>query len=225
MRRYYLGLDTTPLTLPELEVLRPALEALRFPTGRIVRKTGQRLPIDVADLSRFAAALDAHGHGHVHEAGQHGHLLGEPEHVAHRRAPLGLYWLPTADFPAGRVQVGAHALAEPPVAREVLIAEVAHGVDYGAITPRQRARIYRLFHDTLEHPAHGPLPDELGPDEWFEGHPGGYWSWPGERFMGLFMAAYTPTLPRPLEARQPWTHHYDERDVAALRRILRRPGP
>jgi hypothetical protein len=57
-------------------------------------------------------------------------------------------------------------------------------------------------------------------DDWFEGHDDDYYAWPGERFMGLFMAATAPKLRRVLETRQPWTHHYDQADVEAVRRVL-----
>lgn len=226
LRRRYVawGLDWSSLTEPDKNVLLPAMDALYFPTVRIKKRTGKKVPIAVADLSRFAQNMDANGHGHAHEGEEHAHLLGEPiPENAVRQAPLGLYWLPTNQHPAGRIEVGSHALSNPDLAREVLVAEIAHAVDYGAMTNSQRARINRLF----EHTGHNHPVDErneIGPDEWFEGHEGGYWAWPGERFMALFQAAYAPTLPRPLEARQPWTHSFDESDIKAVRRILRRPS-
>lgn len=239
LRRRYVarGLDWSTLTEHEKNVLLPAMDMLYFPTVRIKKKTGKKVPIVVSDLSRFAGNMDANGHGHVHEGDEHAHLLGLPEpkimaftgddravrDVISRRAPLGLYWLPTPQYPAGRIEIHSGALNNPDLAREVLIAEIAHAVDYGAMTDSQRARINRLFEHTGHEHTHDEH-DEIGPDEWFEGHEGGYWAWPGERFMALFMAAYAPTLPRPLEARQPWTHTFDESDVKAVRRILRRPS-
>lgn len=230
------GLDLSSLSKEHLDVLMPYIREFKFPTRRILTTTGHRLPVAVSDLSRFARHMDLNGHGHAHENGAHAHLLGEPDSFERARAesrtsgskiarlaPLGLYWLPTPDFPAGRVEVGLHAMSDPDLAGEVLIAEIAHGIDYGAMTASQRARINRLF----EHEGHTHAEDtrqEIGPDEWFEGHEGGYWSWPGERWMALCMAAYSPSLPRPLEARQPWTHSFDESDVQAVRRILRRPS-
>lgn len=234
LRRYYAarGFDWSTLTNPEKDVLLPAMDALRFPTGRIKQRAGQKVPISVADLSRFAASMDANGHGHAHEGGAHAHLLGEPipeensyeqagrrrAPLTLRRAPLGLYWLPTAEYPAGRIEVGAGAMSDPDLAREVLLAEAAHAVDYGAMTDSQRERISAVF-DWTERP------DKQVPVGWFEElGEGDYWRWRGERWMGLFMAAFAPELPRPLEARQPWEWTFDESDIRAVRRILRRPG-
>jgi hypothetical protein len=215
------GFNLSPLTRPEADVLVPALHACTFPTGRITNMSGATVPVDVADLSRFSEALDVNGHGHAHEDGEHAHLLGEPVHaqasiVTGRRAPLGLYWLPTPSFPAGRIEVGAAALASPDLAREVLLAEAAHAVDLAAMTDSQRARISALFDYG------GTLP---APQGWFEelGETS-YWAWRGERWMGMFCAAFAPTLPRPLEARQPWVWSYDDTDVRRVRQILRRPS-
>lgn len=223
MHAYRRGFDLTALTLPEKTTLEPALHACRFPSGRITNMSGATVPISVADLSRFNASLDANGHGYAHEDGEHAHLLGEPVHVqanlvTGRRAPLGLYWLPTVLYPAGRIEVGAAAMASPDLAREVLLAEAAHAVDLAAMTSSQRERITVLF-DYI-----GQAPDVM-PTGWFEelGEQN-YWRWRGERWMGLFMAAFAPTLPRPLEGRQPWEWSYDDSDVRRVRQILRRPS-
>lgn len=199
-----------------------ALGACDFPFKRMRRTTGKRVPVTVSDISRYASTLDADGvHGHPHHGSEHGHLLGDPA----RKAALGLYWLPTAAHPAGRVEVDVALMpgggrAHPELAVEVFLAEAAHAVDYGALTRTQRASLYALLHDTPDHPHHGPVQTEMGPDDWFEGHDGGYWSWPGERWMGLFMAAFAPSLARPLEPRQPWTHRYDSTDVGRVREIV-----
>jgi hypothetical protein len=39
--------------------------------------------------------------------------------------------------------------------------------------------------------------------------------------MGLFMATYAPSLPRPLEPRPPWQWAYDATDVGRVKTILR----
>lgn len=216
MRRH-LGFDLSALTPEQDQILRPALDAMKFPSGRIKRQTGKKVPIAVSDLSIYANALDANGHGHTHRRpGEHGHLLGEPGHENSRHAALGLYWLPTAEHPAGRIEVGLSAMDNPDLAREVLLAEAAHAVDYGAMTDAQRQRIQDLF-DHVIGAGNQPVGwfDELGEQD--------YWRWRGERWMGLFMAAFAPDLPRPLEARQPWQWSYDESDVRKVRQILRRP--
>jgi hypothetical protein len=220
MHAHRRGFDLTALTRQQADVLVPALHACTFPTGRITNMSGATVPVDVADLSRFSESLDVNGHGHAHEDGEHAHLLGEPVHaqasiVTGRRAPLGLYWLPTPGFPAGRIEVGAAAMASPELAREVLLAEAAHAVDYGAMTDSQRTRISALF-DWI-----GAGEQPLG---WFEelGEES-YWSFRGEAWMSLFISAYSD-LPQPLKARQPWTWSYDDADVRRVRQILRRPS-
>jgi hypothetical protein len=215
------GFDLSALTWPQADILEPALHACTFPTGRIVNRSGATVPVAVSDLSRFSEALDVNGHGHAHEDGEHAHLLGEPVHaqasiVTGRRAPLGLYWLPTRAYPAGRIEVGAAAMASPDLAREVLLAEAAHSVDYGAMTDSQRERISALF----DYIGEGPQPqgwfEELGEE--------GYFRWRGEAWMSLWTAAYAPALPRPLQQRQPWEWSFDDADVSRVRQILRRPS-
>lgn len=224
MRR---GFDISALRPRERETLVPALHACSFPTGRIKNKTGVHVPITVADLSPFSEDLDVNGHGHAHTASsERAHLLGEPVHaqasiVTGRRAPLGLYWLPSPGFPGGRICIGSGAMASPDLAREVLLAEAAHAVDLAAMTFSQRERISHLFDYTGDAANVG----HLAPVGWFEelGEQD-YWRWRGERWMGLFMAAFAPSLPRPLENRQPWQWSYDDSDVRRVRSILRRPG-
>lgn len=215
------GFDLTALSGQQADILVPALHACTFPTGRITNRSGATVPVVVSDLSRFSEALDVNGHGHAHEQGADAHLLGEPVHaqasiVTGRRAPLGLYWLPTPAYPAGRIEVGAAAMASPDLAREVLLAEAAHAVDLAAMTDSQRARISALF-DWI---GTGPQPqgwfDELNEQD--------YWKWRGEAFMALWSEAFAPTLPRPLQARQPWEWSFDSLDVLRVRQILRRPS-
>ncbi|CAA9323938.1 MAG: hypothetical protein AVDCRST_MAG68-2126 [uncultured Gemmatimonadetes bacterium] len=212
MRPTRKGFDLSGLSPEHRTVIEPAIVACTFPTTRILRNTGKPVPVAVSDLSRFNAAMEAHGHGHVHVDGEHGHLLGEPD--AARKAPLGLYWLPTADHPAGRIEVGAHAMSDPDLAREVFLAEAAHAVDYGAMTDAQREAI----RDRFDYTGQGEPPvgwfEEIGEQD--------YWDWRGERWMGLFMAAFAPSLPRPLETRQPWTWSYDTSDCRRARSIMRR---
>lgn len=209
----YVGFDLTVLAPEHKPVILEALRATEFPTTRIYRRTGRYVPVTVSDLSRYAEDVaNATGHAHVHEGDEKGHILGEP---GGRRAALGLYWLPTSAHPAGRVEVGLAAMANPDLAREVFLAEAAHAVDYGALTSSQRERIEALF----DYSGAG-----TAPAGWFEEEgEQGYWRWRGERWMGLFMAAFAPTLSRPLEARQPWEWSYDASDIAAVRRIVRRP--
>jgi hypothetical protein len=215
------GFDLTALSGQQADILEPALHACTFPTGRITNMSGATVPVTVSDLSRFAAALNADGHGHAsRRPGEHAHLLGEPVRPGDpviRRAPLGLYWLPNGGYPAGRIEIGATAMVTPDLAREVLLAEAAHAVDLAAMTDSQRERISELFDYTGS--------ADVKPAGWFEelGETS-YWAWRGERWMSMFCAAYAPGLPRPLEARQPWEWSFDDADVRRVRQILRRPS-
>ncbi len=180
----------------------------------MTRPRRHRTAIDlrgIADRQQRAVngdAVEPHFHAHHPDTGEHGHGLADA-----RRGALGLYWLPTAEHPAGRVEFEQSIMGDVPLAQEVFLAEAAHAVDYGAMTDEQRRQIGELF----EH-AHGGH-DHPG---WFEEQgEQEYWAWRGERWMGLFMATFAPSLPRPLEARQPWHHSYDQADVQAVRRLLR----
>lgn len=204
-------------------VLHDALNACDYPFRRIRENTGRRVPVTVSDLSRFAAApampatakAQVRAHMDVHDDdGAQGHALtGELENG--RRASLGLYWLPTEANPAGRVEIDAQCFEDPDLAREVFLAEGAHAVDYGVpLTDEQRQAIFALYHggDATPHGDHG----------WFEEHGGqDYWSWVGESFMSGFMAAFAPSLPRPLEEQQPWVHPTTPEIAAGIRALLR----
>lgn len=193
--------------------LQAALNACDFPFSRIPRNLGKPVPVSVSDLSRYAGSK-AFDDGHAHIEGSEvetGHLLGEA-----RKGALGLFWLPTAAAPAGRIEVGVVAFSEPHLAEEVLMAELAHAVDYGAMSVKQRGRILSAYIEGQ--------PDEDGVNDWFEeAGESDYWSWIGESFMSGFMAAFAPSLPRPLEPRQPWVHRTTPETTLVIRRALARP--
>lgn len=194
-------------------ILQEGLNAVRYPLGRIRRNTGRTVPVIVSDLSRYARDISRGGPAHVHGPdGETGHVL------AYRQAPLGLYWLPTAEHPAGRIEVGLSAMSDPDLAREVLIAELAHAVDYGVpLTDDQRRQIADAYH------AASPHEHTSGdPHGWFEERGDqDYWDWVGESFMAGFMRAFAPSLPRPLESRQPWKHPSTDEVARVIRRVLR----
>jgi len=200
------------------KILQGALDACDYPFHRIRYSKRTRVPVAVSDLSRFSQALDEKGHGHVHdeERGvlETGHLLGEPGEDDARRAILGLYWLPTPKFPAGRVELDAVVMANPELAREVFLAEGAHAVDYGVMTDAQRADVFAAYHDggRTAHGTHGWFEERGGTDYWAD--------WVGESFMSGFTRAFAPSLPQPLEARQPWRHPTTDAIAADIRRIL-----
>jgi hypothetical protein len=227
-------------SVEDRKLLQLALDACDFDFSKIRRNTGSKVPVTIADLSRYAQLMDpATGHAHVHdEFGNEGHLLGDiaredrdtlsgAHHYAFtethdhgdkqrlvkaRAAALGLYWLPTNKNKAGSVQLDSSITTNVPLTHEVFLAEGAHAVDYGAVTDEQRAKIMALFDwKGTGDPAQGWF-EEQGEEV--------YWRWRGERWMGLFMSAYAPSLPRPLEIQQPWQWTYSPEDVAAVRSIL-----
>lgn len=177
-------------------LLQSALNACDYPLNRIRRVTGVRVPVTVEDTSRYVETREAH----VLQA---------------REAALGLYWLPTPQHPAGRIVVGTNAIGDRDLAREVFLAEVAHCVDYAVMTDTQRRAVFTILHggDPADHGTHGWWEERGGQDYWAD--------WAGEAFMGLFVRAFAPSLPRPLEARQPWAHRVTDAMVPLTRRALR----
>lgn len=180
-----------------------ALNACTYPFIRIRRATGKRVPVTVADTSRYVE----------HTGTADGQAWDAFQDEA-RQAALGLYWLPTAEHPAGRVELSTAVMDDVPLAQEVFLAEAAHAVDYGAMTDAQRQAVFTALHggDPTPHGTHG----------WWEERGGrNYWSdWTGEVFMAAFARAFAPTLPRPLEARQPWAHKVTDEMAAQVRAVL-----
>lgn len=215
-RRHIRTFDLSAITDPaHLEVIQGALNACDYPFGRIRRRTGKKVPVAVTDTSRFQRAR-AGGDGHDHHDHSHAEGFHALEHPDHRAAALGLYWLPTAEHPAGRIEVSKDIMHDVPLAQEVFLAEAAHAVDYGVMTDAQRNEIFAIVHrgDTTQHGTHG----------WWEERGGQrYWNdWVGENFMALFMRAFAKKLPRPLEAEQPWEHRCDDEMARQTRKLLKR---
>jgi hypothetical protein len=211
-RRHQLAFDLRGI--PDRQhraVIQGALNVCDYPMTRIRRAKGVRVPVTVADTSRFTAAR-AGGDGHDHDHSEGVHPLTDPADM--RRAALGLFWLPTVAHPAGRIEVSDKIMGDVALAQEVFLAEAAHSIDYGAMNDTQRAAIFAIVHhgDPTPHGTHG----------WWEERGGqNYWSdWVGETFMSLFMRAFAPSLPRPLEARQPWTHRVTDEMAAQARLAL-----
>lgn len=138
------------------------------------------IPVEVADLSRYlkeAAAsirgaigthshdtephvepddLPGFGHAHVYtEDGEEGHG------IIVRQQVYGLYFLPTARYPAGRISVERSLNAE--LQAEVLLCEIAHGIDYVVMTVEQRRAIAAAYAA-----AEGPHPDHDTRHGWFD---------------------------------------------------------
>ncbi len=207
VRRHVLAFDLRAITSREHRaVVQGGLNALDARMYRVRRATGRRIPVTVRDLSQMVAETphdDAHPHGNFH-------VLTDPEA---RHAALGLYWLPTRAFPAGRIELHEPIMVNVPLAQEVLIAEAAHAYDLTVMTEAQRLAVWAVMHggDATPHSDHG---------WWEERGSQNYWAWGGEAFMGLFCMAFAPTLPLPLHARQPWVHKVDDAMAAEVRRLL-----
>lgn len=165
------ALDRT--TFP-FEVLQPKLQA---DTGRTV------IPVEWQDLSRYSADLktakETGSHLHVHEAGDTGHPVERRERV------LGLAWY------SGRVTLDLTLQEDPVLAAEVFLSEGAHMIDFFWMTSAHRVAVWNALHDRPEDDT--TVVTEEGhishDHSWFD-H-GGYYSWVGEAWMGLFVKAYS----------------------------------
>lgn len=121
-RRHTHAWDMQGVADPEHRtVITGALDACGFPFGRIRRRTGKRVPVAVSDLTRWTQGIADSVHLHVHQDGEHGHALTGT--IGKRHAALGLYWLPTGEHPAGRVEVEQAIMHDVPLAQEVFLAE------------------------------------------------------------------------------------------------------
>lgn len=172
--------------------LAPGLKAA---TGRT------SIPVDWADLSRYAQQAAESHHAHVHGPdGDTGHLL------ATRERTLGLAWY------SGRVTLDASLEAEPELAAEVLLAEGAHMVDFFLIDAGQREALFAILHGGKVEPhGHG----------WFEETGDtNYWAWVGEAWMGLFILAYSDVVP----TLGGFVHKAEPAMVPAVRRLVTPPS-
>jgi hypothetical protein len=129
------------------------LPQLRSESGR------DHILIAWADLS--AAAVNARAH-----------KLG-PD-VTSRRRTLGRAWT------NGVVEIDYSCAADPELAAEVVLSELAHQVDFHYLTAEHRRAIFAAYHKPGQ-PAH-----EHG---WFD--MGDYSTWVGESFMAGFTRAYS----------------------------------
>lgn len=210
--------DFSAMKAGDRKRLQPALEKLDYPVERIRRNMNARVPVTMSDLGRFQGALGRTGHAHVHqnridERGQAyvetGHLLGVEEGPAggRRQRPLGLYWLPTPQFPAGRIELDEGLSDE--LAQEVLIAESAHALDYGWMTAEQRKVIMDAYHE-----------GSSDPEDWFEEHGSeDYWDWTGESFMIGFAKAFAPGVATTLGDR--FVHKTTPKVIETIKRVMR----
>lgn len=194
-------------------VVRSALARSSFPWDRLKpglrRAVGREIiPVEWSDLSRYAPARAAGGHGghvedhHVEEDGDQGHVL--IAEVDGRRAPLGLAWY------SGRITL--EQSMDTVLATEVFLAEAAHMVDFFYMTPEMRDAVFLAFHpgqtkaEAFGH-GHGWF-EETGNND--------YWSWVGEGFMGGFTAAFSDLRP----SIGGFVHAVDAAGADRIRRVL-----
>lgn len=140
----------------------------------------ERIPVEWADLSRWAAAVaeGKGGHAHVHEFTEDGLIVDTGHPVEARGRVLGLAWY------SGKVSLDLSCEADPELAQEVFLAEVAHMVDFFYLTDEHRDRIFLAYH--------GNLDTEHGHD-WFD--VGTYGEWVGEAWMSGFTLAFSDVTP------------------------------
>lgn len=193
-----MGLLLEDLTLSAAATVREAVSRCTFNFGRIPHP----VPIEFVPLAGFRQQQEAaHTHaGHVHV--EHGR---ERAHgILWRQAVLGLYWLPTPAYPAGRISVEVNAERELQI--EVLLAELAHAIDYTVLTEEGRRMIWAAYHQGLDHPS-----------DWFE-EAGelDYSDWTGEAFMPGFTLAFSKIVPR----FDSFSHPSTPRVVSVIRAVL-----
>lgn len=185
-------------------IVRSALAACDFPFDRLLpglqANTGrQTIPVEWADLSRFTATT-------AEQAQERHHPIrhdGDTAHpIEYRQQVLGLAWY------SGRVSLDLTLQQDPDLAREVFLSEGGHMVDMFYMTDADRAAITAALHSggTTEH-GHG----------WFD--VGAYEEWIGEAFMGLFIAAFAPSVSTRLTQ---FTHPPTPGAAAATRKLLLR---
>lgn len=167
--------DTLARTTFPFEVMVPQLQS---EAGK------STIPVEWADLSRYSAemaeAAESGEHLHVHEDGDKADpVLRE---VEGRQRVLGLAWY------SGKVSMDLSLEGNESLAAEVFLSEGAHMMDFFWMEEHHRTAIWNALHaaDVVSVPEAGHVEHE---HSWFD-H-GGYYSWVGEAWMGLFVKAYS----------------------------------
>lgn len=205
-------------TAQQNAIIQQALDRCDFPFETFGED--RTIPVEWADLSRYSAApvggdspLEAHAapgasaeHDHDGEfdvlaisaelaeelrlpVEERPRAHGDDDHhegVARERV-LGLAWY------SGRVTIEQTLVANPTLAMEVFLSEGAHMVDFFGMTDEHRVGVWNAVHPPHQHLEPGTqIADgiDLGHGHsWFD--VGGYYSWVGEAFMGLFVRAFS----------------------------------
>lgn len=185
-------------TTTQQALARSALAACDFPfelmRERLALEGKTSIEVAWEDLSRYARASGGHYHTHgVHTV---------ERVVDGRKRVLGLFYLP----PHTRVVLDASLVSMPELAREVLLAEAAHAVDYHYMTPEHRRAVVNALHrDDL--PVGADTSD--GASFALDGHScswfdvGAYADWVGEAFMECFIESFAPSVPVTIQLNHP----------------------
>jgi hypothetical protein len=170
---------------------------------------GRVIPVEWADLSRHRTLTGAGGAGwsalehpgaisgypHVHP------IVGTPHSHHHdpddpngadplevRGRVLGLAYY------SGKVAIDSSLEDDPEVAGEVFLSEAAHMIDFFCMEDDGRVAIWNALHalEDEDLPLATSVEDAVALDHdhsWFD--VGGYYSWVGEAWMGLFVRAWS----------------------------------
>jgi hypothetical protein len=172
-------------TASQVELVQQAVDRMTFPfdvllPGLRAAVGRDTIPVDWADLSQWAGASAA---ASDHDHGDH----DQPDPLEARGRVLGLAWY------SGRVSLDVSLESDPELAVEVFASEGAHMVDFFWMTDAHRRAVWNALHSSAEDlPADAHVTDatDLGHGHgWFD--VGGYRSWVGEAWMGLFVRAYS----------------------------------
>ncbi len=195
-------------------IVADALSRCTFPFERLRPALGARvrrdyIPVTWNDLSRWTAAAEkakksGGHHTHVHENGATGHLIEV------RNAAMGLAWTD------GRIELDYSCEREPFIGGAVMLAEVAHMVDFFYLTDEQRSAIFRVMHagSDAPHEGHG---------WWEEAGNQDYYATMGETFMVLFVRGYAAGYESVNFG--PFVHQVDAGKVAQVRQIVLPTAP
>ncbi len=194
--------DLSRMSGPPLELTRTALNRCDFPWEQMGAGS---IPVTAESLSRYVRdhvavargrqqtfhSAPGHrphlpGHGHVDVLDEAGKKLAHG--IVFRSRVLGLFWLPTASYPLGRVMVELDLASNELLFQEVFLCEGAHAVDYSpAMSPEERRLIWEAYHEGVE----GHVSDW-----WEEAGEQRYDHWVGEAFMIGFTRAFSDLNPR-----------------------------
>ena len=180
------------LTQDQARIVEDALARCTVKLERLQRT----VTISFEDLSRWAQAVASAKHGQLEV------IRYRVEAIGYRSRVLGLAWYD------GRVMVDVSLVNDPLLAREVLMSELAHQVDFDLFTEAIRRQITDIVHPQ-------------GPDShlWFDSPD--YWDDVGEAWMALFVEGFCG-MKATLGG---FTHPYTPEQLASIVKLVQPPEP